>query len=76
MTLPRSLQWIAGIILAIVVSMVLFIAMSGWNWLRGPIERMTLDKTGRELRIAGDLELRFAWPRPRVQARSVTFAPV
>lgn len=74
MTLPRSLQWIAGIILAIVVSMVLFIAMSGWNWLRGPIERMTLDKTGRELRIAGDLELRFAWPRPRVQARSVTFA--
>jgi hypothetical protein len=25
----------------------LIIAIFGWNWLRGPIERMTLEKTGR-----------------------------
>ncbi len=48
--------------------------MFGWNWLRGPIERMTLDKTGRELIIGGDLEIRFDWPWPYIHAGAVTFA--
>ncbi|MDO8294583.1 MAG: AsmA family protein [Gallionella sp.] len=74
MTLPRSLKWIAGVLLASVVLAILCIAIFGWNWLRGPIERMTLDKTGRELVIGGDLEVRFGWPRPRIHAGAVTFA--
>ncbi len=60
--------------LAPVLLVVLFIAIFGWNWLRGPIERMTLDKTGRELAISGDLELKFGWPLPRIHAGAVTFA--
>lgn len=52
----------------------LFVATFGWNWLRGPIERMVLDKTGRQLVIAGDLELRFGWPLPHLHASTVTFA--
>ena len=74
MTLPRSLKWMAGVLLAPVVLAVLFIAIFGWNWLRGPIERMTLDKTGRELAISGNLELKFGWPLPRIHAGAVTFA--
>ena len=74
MTLTRLFKWTAGLLLAPVVLAVLFIAIFGWNWLRGPIERMTLDNTGRELVIGGDLELKFGWPRPRIHARAVTFA--
>src|SRR5450759_5213925 len=74
MTLPRSLKWLLGAFLALIVLIVLFIAIFGWNWLRAPIERMTLDKTGRELAIRGDLKLEFGWPVPRIHAGAVTFA--
>ena len=74
MKLPRLLKWIAGIFLAPIVLAVLFIAIFGWNWLRGPIERMTLDKTGRELVIGGDIGVKFGWPLPRLHAGAVTFA--
>ncbi len=74
MTLSRLLKWTAGLLLAPVVLALLFIAIFGWNWLRAPIERMTLDKTGRELVIGGDLQLKFGWPLPRIRAGAVTFA--
>jgi AsmA protein len=73
-TLPRSLKWIAGIVLAPIVLAALFVAIFGWGWLRGPIERMTTEKTGRELVINGDLKVDFAWPAPRISAGAVTFA--
>jgi uncharacterized protein involved in outer membrane biogenesis len=74
MTLSRLLKWAAGLFFAPVLLVVLFIAIFGWNWLRAPIERMTLDKTGRELVIRGDLELKFGWPQPRIHAGAVAFA--
>jgi AsmA protein len=74
MTLPRSTPWIAGLLVAPVVLAILFVATFGWNWLRGPIERMVLEKTGRELVIGGDLELSLGWPHPRLHASTVTFA--
>lgn len=74
MTLPRKLTWIAGAFLAPVVLAILFITIFGWNWLRGPIERLTLEKTGRALVISGDVKLKFGWPLPRIQAGAVTFA--
>lgn len=74
MTLPRSLQWIVGVVLAPVVLAVLFIAIFGWDWLRGPIERMTSEKTGRVLAINGELTVKFGWPWPRIHADAVTFA--
>ena len=74
MTLPRSLKWIAAAFAAPVLLAVLFIAIFGWNWLRGPIERMTQERTGRALAIKGDLKVKFAWPSPRLHAAGVTFA--
>lgn len=70
----RSLKWIAGILLAPVVLSVLFIAVFGWNWLRAPIERVTLEKTGRVLVIGGEIEVDLAWPRPRIHSGAVSFA--
>jgi uncharacterized protein involved in outer membrane biogenesis len=74
MTLPRSLKWIAGAVIAPVVLALLFIAIFGWNWLRAPIERMALEKTGRVLAINGDMSVTLDWPRPRLRANAVTFA--
>src|SRR5659263_93143 len=74
MTLPRSLKWIAGAVIAPVVLALLFVAIFGWNWLRAPLERMALDKTGRVLAINGDMGVTLGWPRPRLRANAVTFA--
>jgi AsmA protein len=74
MSVSRWLKWTAGLLLAPVLLAVLFVAIFGWNWLRAPIERLTLDKTGRELVIGGDLELDFGWPLPRIRAGAVRFA--
>lgn len=74
MTRSRLLQWTAALLLGPILLAVLVIALLGWNWLRGPIERMALDKTGRELVIGGDLQIKLGWPLARLHAASVTFA--
>jgi uncharacterized protein involved in outer membrane biogenesis len=74
MTPSRLLKWTAGLLLVPVLLVVVFIAIFGWNWLRAPIERMTLDKTGRELTISGDLKVKLGWPLPRIHVGPVTFA--
>ncbi|MEO8143220.1 MAG: AsmA family protein [Betaproteobacteria bacterium] len=74
MKLPGAFKWIAGAFLAPPILAVLFILIFGWNWLRGPIERMTLDETGRALGIGGDLKVDFGWPAARLRAGAVTFA--
>ncbi len=72
--LPRALLWAGLIVFGPVLLVLVFIAIFGWNWLRGPIERAVLQKTGRVLAIQGDLGLHFGWPRPRLRAATVTFA--
>ncbi len=74
MKLSASLKWITGVLLAPVVLATLLIAIFGWNWLRGPIERMATERTGRVLAINGDLTVKFGWPLPHIRATSVTFA--
>ena len=70
----RWLKWLVGSLLAPGVLAVLFIAVFGWNWLRGPIERVTLEKTGRVLSIGGDIKIDLAWPLPRISSGAVNFA--
>ena len=70
----RWLKWIVGSLLAPVVLVALFIAIFGWNWLRAPIERVTLEKTGRVLLIGGEIEVDLAWPMPRIRSGAVSFA--
>jgi len=70
----RWLKWIGGSLLAPVVLAVLFVAVFGWNWLRAPIERVTLEKTGRVLVIDGEIEVDLAWPLPRIRSGAVSFA--
>jgi len=52
----------------------LFILWFDWNLLRGPIERRTYEKTGRQLAIHGDLSVKLGWPSPRIRIEGLTFA--
>lgn len=70
----RRITWIVALVAAPFVLAAVFIAIFGWNWLRGPIERIALDKTGRVLQIKGDFDISLGWPRPHVHAGAVTFA--
>ena len=74
MTLAPSLKWVAAALLAPFVLGALFIAIFGWNWMRAPLERMALEKTGRVLVIGGDLTVKFGWPLPHIRSGPLTFA--
>ena len=73
MAKSRALKWLAALVLALAVLAVLLV-LSGWNWLRGPMERWVTEHTGRALSIQGDLSVQLAWPRPVVRANTVSFA--
>lgn len=71
------MKWLAAIlavVLALPLLAALWLAAFGWNWARAPLQNLALQKTGRVLKIAGDLDLDLAWPAPRVQAAEVSFA--
>ena len=74
MSWKRVVVWLAALLIAPVAFCALLVAIFGWNWLRGPIESLTEQKTGRVLAIRGDLSLNLAWPAPTVRANGVTFA--
>ncbi len=74
MRCTRFFLWLAALLVAPVVIATVLIAIFGWNWLRGPVEHLTEQKTGRVLAIQGDLSLQLAWPSPTVRANAVTFA--
>jgi AsmA family protein len=49
--------WAGGVFGVLVTSLVLFLLFADWNALRGPIGRMASAATGREIVIAGDLDV-------------------
>ncbi len=74
MTAGKWIKWGSAIVLLPLLLAIVFIGLAGWNWLRAPIEREVLDRTGRLFKINGDLRLKWHWPRPHIEAAAVTFA--
>ena len=74
MKLQRVFFWTAGAVLGLITIVAVVLALVGWNWLRGPIERTAMAKTGRELIISGDVHVHWGWPSPRISLGQVTFA--
>jgi uncharacterized protein involved in outer membrane biogenesis len=70
----RALRNTAIGVAAFGLLVVLAILLFDWNWLRGPIERRTYEKTGRQLAINGDLSVKLRWPSPRIRIEGLTFA--
>ncbi|MEO8102388.1 MAG: AsmA family protein [Betaproteobacteria bacterium] len=70
MTLPRSLKWMAGAFLALVLLLVLFLVFFDWNWMREPIARRVSAATGRTFAINGDLTVSLSM-QPRVVVNDI-----
>ena len=70
MTLPRSLKWIAGVLLTLIALIILVVATSDWNWLRDPIARKVSSSTGRTFAINGDLNVHLSLT-PRIVANDI-----
>lgn len=73
MIVLRFLKWVGTTLLLLILAGTASIALFGWNWLREPVARVAMDKTGRELRIGGDLQVSPGWPLLRIRAADVTF---
>ncbi len=51
-----------GIVAVLTLTVVLFLALFDWNWLRGPIGRWASAEYDRDIVLAGDLDVRpFSW---------------
>ncbi len=59
----------AGVLLGLVLVFAIVAALFDWNWLRHPLERYLLDRSGREVRI-GDLHIDLGF-EPTVRVRDV-----
>lgn len=70
----RALKWLAITFAVLVAAVLVLFSLPNWNALRDPIERVVTEKTGRELRIDGDLKVRLGWPGVRISAADVSFA--
>src|SRR5688572_872001 len=59
------------ILLALLLAIVVLVALFDWNWLRQPLERYLVHKSGREVRI-GDLHVALGLNlQPTVRVRDV-----
>lgn len=77
MTHSFSLKWVKWLALAVsllMAALLMLFALFDWNWLRGSIERLTREKTGRLLLIKGGMSGEFGWPVSHMRARALTFA--
>lgn len=72
--LLRALTWFTSAVVIALLLAVSLIALFGWNWMRTPLERYALEKTGRVLQIEGDLTVKLGWPLARLRADGVEFA--
>ena len=54
---PGPLWWTLGLSSVLILAIALFLAWFNWNMLRGPIAREASARTGRQVRIDGDLKV-------------------
>ncbi len=52
----RGQRWLAAAAMVLGL-LALFFALFDWNWFKGPLERAVQARTGREFRIAGNLDV-------------------
>lgn len=72
--LARPWKWFAITLALLAAAILVLVSLPNWNALRDPLVRFVYDRTGRELHIGGDLEVRLGWPRTHIRAADVTFS--
>src|ERR1700761_1380769 len=64
-------RWAGALILGLIVTAIVILYFLDWNQMRGPISRYLSAKTGREVRLDGNLAVKlFTW-QPSVDAHDV-----
>jgi hypothetical protein len=63
MTLPRSLKWMAGVLLTLIALIILVVAFFDWNWLRDPMASSGLSAPLRD--VPRSIRLSLTWPNWR-----------
>ncbi|MGI8739923.1 MAG: AsmA family protein [Gammaproteobacteria bacterium] len=72
----RIIKWITLALVVVILSLVLTVRVVGWNWARGYVEQQVTQATGRDLTIAGDLDIDFSLnPLIRVEDIGLGNAP-
>lgn len=61
-------------LVVVVTVLVAAVSIRNWNVLREPIARVVETRTGRSLRIGGDLEIALGWRNMHVRTADVTFS--
>jgi uncharacterized protein involved in outer membrane biogenesis len=70
----RVLMWFGIVLAALMLLYALILAFFDFNRLKGPVERLVHERTGRELAVNGNLDLTWGWPLPRVRVEEATFS--
>lgn len=64
-------RWITALVLGLIVTFIVILYFLDWNEMRGPIGRYLSHRTGREVRLDGNLSVKlFSW-QPSVDAQQV-----
>lgn len=71
---PRAKTAVTLSLVAVAALLVGAASVRNWNGLREPIAHAVHVKTGRTLRIGGDLDIGLRWPYVQVRAAEVTFS--
>jgi uncharacterized protein involved in outer membrane biogenesis len=54
----KALLWTGGVVAVLVAAVALFLILFDWNYLRGPISKFASARTGREIAIEGNLDVK------------------
>lgn len=72
--LLRLFKWLGIVVAAFLILYFGLLLFFDFNRLKEPLARQVYERTGRELRIEGDLDLTPGWPLPRIRAGKVSFS--
>ena len=51
------LRWVGGVLGALVVALIIFLALFNWDWFRPPLAKMLAARLHRPVKIAGHLRV-------------------
>ena len=63
---PLVLRWIGGVVGALILALVIFLALFNWDWFRPPLAKMLSARLHRPVRIVGHLKVHLLTWTPSV----------
>lgn len=67
----KMMAWTGGVMAAILVAFIAFLLLFDWNYLRGPISKFASARTGREVAIDGNLNVKLLSLEPSAAVEKI-----